>query len=409
MAEDLQGDRLRILIAALERRLEKQSSDLEKANERLKDEIEKRKRTEALLRECREIFYSFMRHQPAPAFIKNLEGKYVYLNEAYKKILKIVPAEHIGKTDEDIWPPDVAKQLKVNDSRVMFEGKALNTVETLKFGQKTQQFLIVRFPIFKNGKPFFLGGILVELTVNKEEKNHEPNRKNDVATANRDAEETAIPENRIPDSTPGLDIQSGIRRVGGSRKLYAELLKSFCDEKKNFVQEFQNHIKKKDIEAALISAHALKGSSAMISATELSQAAKTLEAACKDKEDEARIMESLKPVAEALCRLLALCENIPGGDHPLSGKPSEPAPPHTGDSAILSRLFKRLEKSFQELDPSESEICIRDIRNCFDAYHPGTEIENLFKDMAKQAGNYNFEEAGEILGRISRKIRFLPY
>jgi len=401
-AEDREN-RLRILIAALEKRLEKQSSDLEKLSERLKEEIEKRKRTEALLRECREIFYSFMRHLPAPAFIKNLEGKYVYLNEAYKKIVKTVSAEPVGKSDEDILPPETAKQLKADDSRVMRDGKASNTVETLKFGHKIQQFLTVRFPIFKNGKPFFLGGILIEVIANKEEKKQEPNRKNEPAPA-----EPLPAETREQDSVPGLDVQSGIRRVGGSRQLYMELLMSFCDEKKNFVREFQNHIKKKDMEAALIGAHALKGSAAMISATDLSHAAKILEAACKNRESEAKIMEDLKPVAESLTRLIALCEILQDRETPHCDNIPEYEVNHSENLTVLSELFKRLEKSFQELDPSESEICIRDIRRYVDAYPPESEIGILFQDMVKQVGNYHFVEAGEILDRLARKVKLPP-
>ncbi|OQX05535.1 MAG: hypothetical protein BWK80_52055 [Desulfobacteraceae bacterium IS3] len=402
-AEDREN-RLRILTAALEKRLEKQSFDLEKLNERLKEEIEKRKRTDALLRECREIFYSFMRHLPAPAFIKNLEGKYVYLNEAYKKKLKPVSAEPVGKRDEDILPPETAKQLKADDSRVMRDGKASNTVETLKFGHKIQQFLTVRFPIFKNGKPFFLGGILIEAVGNKEEKKQEPNTKNESAPA--EPKPVCLKQaSRKQDSVPGLDVQSGIRRVGGSRQLYMELLMSFCDEKKNFVREFQNHIKKKDMEAALISAHSLKGSSAMISATDLSHAAKILEAACKNRESEARIMEYLKPVAESLTRLIALCEILQDREMPHCDNIHEYKVNNAENLTVLSELFKRLEKSFQELDPSESEICIRDIRRYVDAYPPESEIGILFQDMVKQKDNYHFVEAGEILDRLARKVK----
>ncbi len=148
----------------LKNQVEKQSAELARLDKELRKQIAKRKRSEAVLRESREIFYSFMKYLPAMSFIKNRKGCYVYLNETCKKMFGVNTADRIGKTDDEFLPIQVAQQLKANDRIVMTEGKVLNILETIKIRDEIRYLLVSKFPIFKNGKPFFLGGIATDIT-----------------------------------------------------------------------------------------------------------------------------------------------------------------------------------------------------------------------------------------------------
>ena len=155
---------LRKVHKELECRVEERSVELEKTNKELDRYIAKQKRAEAALRESREIFYSFMRHLPALTFMKDRHGRYVYLNEAYRSILRVDPATRLGRTDDELWPPGVAKHLRANDKIVMSGEEVLNVIESVKIEDRTLHHLVSKFPIFKDGKPFFVGGIAVDIT-----------------------------------------------------------------------------------------------------------------------------------------------------------------------------------------------------------------------------------------------------
>ncbi|OQX19182.1 MAG: hypothetical protein BWK80_37200 [Desulfobacteraceae bacterium IS3] len=284
----------------LKHQFQAQSEELKKALEELKEENAARRSADETCAECKEIFDAFMKYQPAAAFIKDHDGRYLYVNQAYKTAFRCESADRIGKSDEDIWPVQVTENLKATDQSVISQGKTLNIIEALPLNDKIQYYLTSKFPIFRQGKPVFIGGIAVNLT----------DRLTDLAADKMQEVSEGTRETRIPVvseeengaglmSLPGLDIGDALKRLEGSWELYADLLSCFCEDKKDFSIKFKELIEKKNFETALISAHALKGSAATISATKLRDAAKALEDACA-AEDEAMIIVALKNVENAL-------------------------------------------------------------------------------------------------------------
>jgi len=129
-----------------------------------RNEIAKRKRAESAHQETKELFGSFMRHLPALAFMKDKNGRYIYLNQAYKTLYKIDPKARIGKTDDDLFPADLANQIIENDKSVIKKGKVLNSVERVEFNGITYHQKISKFPIFKDGQAIILAGIAFDIT-----------------------------------------------------------------------------------------------------------------------------------------------------------------------------------------------------------------------------------------------------
>ena len=105
-----------------------------------------------------------------------------------------------------------------------------------------------------------------------------------------------------PPDLPGLDIEEGLARVGGSRELYQDILNEYCDFYREVIPEFQVLIDQKDFTAARKKAHSLKGAAGNISAVELKLAAETLETACLES-DPARAGECLGEVEKSLRQL----------------------------------------------------------------------------------------------------------
>jgi PAS domain S-box-containing protein len=131
-------------------------------------DITERKRAEEALRESQSRFMSFMEHLPGAAFIKDQEGHYLYLSKAAETLLQLETGAWQGKTDEQLFPPDIAAQLMANDRTVLTRGQALEVDEVTRTEQGTQHWLSVKFPMLaKDGAPAMLGGVAINITEQK--------------------------------------------------------------------------------------------------------------------------------------------------------------------------------------------------------------------------------------------------
>ena len=102
--------------------------ELEQRVKELDEEAVRRKQAEEALRESEEQFGLFMDHVPGVVFIKDLNGRYVYVNRAYELNRGRNREDCVGKTDDQLWPPEVAVQFKRSDQQVMSEGRSLENV-----------------------------------------------------------------------------------------------------------------------------------------------------------------------------------------------------------------------------------------------------------------------------------------
>jgi len=128
-------------------------------------DISECKKAEKALQESEERFAQFMEHLPALAFMKDAEGRYLYANSAYKTILGIDPSDRIGKTDDEVWPAEVAATFRERDRQILATGQPLETVDTLTDGAGRRIIhLNSKFPIFRQGKPALIGGIGMDIT-----------------------------------------------------------------------------------------------------------------------------------------------------------------------------------------------------------------------------------------------------
>ncbi len=137
---------------------------LTQTNQQLEEEIAERKYSERALQESKALFDSFMRYLPALTFMKDRDGCYIYLNEACLKFYRVTAEERIGKTDYELFPDDIARQLVENDRKVMLEAQVLNAVEKVTIENKTHYHLVSKFPIVKDGEPLILAGIALDIT-----------------------------------------------------------------------------------------------------------------------------------------------------------------------------------------------------------------------------------------------------
>lgn len=121
---------------------------------------------EAELDKSRQLFASFMENSPAMAFMKDLEGRYIFCNPAFGNTLGLPPHKVLGRTDPDLWPEDVARMIREYDAFVQQEGQPLMVHEQvrLKSGGPARHLHVSKFPLTQNGTITGVAGIAIDIT-----------------------------------------------------------------------------------------------------------------------------------------------------------------------------------------------------------------------------------------------------
>lgn len=128
-------------------------------------DVTEAKRTANALQESAERFNAFMENLPALAFIKDQQGRYIYLNQAVTSFYKEPVEQRLGKTDRQLWPAEIADAIIANDQRVLRKGQMLRTEEMVEVDGHRQHHLVVKFPIsLDGGRSMLLAGFAVDIT-----------------------------------------------------------------------------------------------------------------------------------------------------------------------------------------------------------------------------------------------------
>jgi len=110
-------------------------------------------------------FHSFMHNSPALAYIKNREGRLLYMNNTCEQIWGLSLAECEGKLDHELWPPEVAAALRLRDLAVFTSGEASRTLEEIPLrNSPAVQVLSFRFPFSDATGERLLGGVSVDIS-----------------------------------------------------------------------------------------------------------------------------------------------------------------------------------------------------------------------------------------------------
>jgi PAS domain S-box-containing protein len=126
-------------------------------------EITQRKRAEEETRRTKEIFQNFMDNLPFLAYLKDSDGRYVFHN---KVAIHTFPNLHdsAGKTDRELFDPEIADAFRNNDLVVMQSGKPQEFPETTLENGRTRHWLSVKFPFTDGSGQTLLAGISLDLT-----------------------------------------------------------------------------------------------------------------------------------------------------------------------------------------------------------------------------------------------------
>jgi len=130
-------------------------------------DITDRKKAEQAIRASERRFEVFMNNSPAVAFIKDEEGRYLYVNEPFTRYFG-PQAEWLGKRDIDMQPLEIATRLRENDMTVLAGESVVELEEVAPTPDgKLHHWLVFKFPFRDISGQRVLAGMAIDTTDRK--------------------------------------------------------------------------------------------------------------------------------------------------------------------------------------------------------------------------------------------------
>ncbi|MBF0397598.1 MAG: response regulator [Desulfobacterales bacterium] len=205
----------------------------------------------------------------------------------------------------------------------------------------------------------------------------------------------------LPETLPGLNIMSGLKRIEGNKKLYLKLLNDIYSKYKHLADEIQNSLKKNNIEFIILTAHTMKGMAGNLGADKLAVAAKDLENAAK-KSLVNRLPDLIKDFEYALNEFFNSVISIINLN---PEKISEAIPLITKDFVqidvkVLTPMFTELYNLLEQGQSRAKEV-IQSIR--IHLYQD--EFRSMVSQIESLIDDYEFEEAQKILDELINTVK----
>jgi HPt (histidine-containing phosphotransfer) domain-containing protein len=203
------------------------------------------------------------------------------------------------------------------------------------------------------------------------------------------AEQPTVPE------IQGIDVEGGLRRVAGNRKLYMDLLGRYVEGQQEAVERIRDALAKHDTDLGERIAHTLKGVSGNIGDAAVQAAAGELEESIRKKHAERRTEEMLERLSRELEASIARIGSVVLK----STEREEGLARETVLPSVLAEILKKLIRFAEESD-SEAVGYLESVRGKVASGFPSEDFQRLEVSLK----SYNFSAALQTLRLLSRRL-----
>jgi rsbT co-antagonist protein RsbR len=132
-------------------------------------DITNRKKMEHDLRQSQAFLQGVLDNVPALVSVVNTQGEFLFSNQLAASFTPFTAEEIVGKTFDEIMPPDAAEISRKNDAYVLQTGHTLETETVIPKDDVPHTFITTRFPIFHgDGTIQAVGNISLDITERKQ-------------------------------------------------------------------------------------------------------------------------------------------------------------------------------------------------------------------------------------------------
>ncbi len=198
----------------------------------------------------------------------------------------------------------------------------------------------------------------------------------------------------LPDNLAGINIEDGLARLAGNRKLYAKLLKAFAEKYEGIASEIGSLIKNGDEQTAALSVHTIKGVAGNLSADKIFSAAEKLEFALstKNTEDYKFLLENFTREIRIVMESLQVLNNI--NTEKSYSKTVEPI-----DLLKISEIISKLGRLLSEFN-SDAEEYFEKLKD-----NIGDSMTSEMAKLESCIDDFNYEEALKTVHQIADGLK----
>ena len=106
------------------------------------------------LRDKEQRLMSIMTFSTTLISVKDTSGRYEFVNPRFEQMLRrmtgLGAGDILGKTDQQVFPPDIARTFRERDLDVLRSGEASESREMLPIGGESVHFIALRFPMMSD-------------------------------------------------------------------------------------------------------------------------------------------------------------------------------------------------------------------------------------------------------------------
>lgn len=110
-------------------------------------DISDRRRAEQAIRGSEALYHSLVDSLPIHVIRKDLEGRLTFANRCYCELMGRPLEELLGKTDRDLFPPELADKYVRDDQRVIATGEVFHDIERNEAEGRTLYFEVYKVPV----------------------------------------------------------------------------------------------------------------------------------------------------------------------------------------------------------------------------------------------------------------------
>lgn len=121
------------------------------------------------LRQSGQRMRTVLDHIPAVVYMKDPDGRYLFINHHYEALFHVESSQMFGKVDEDVFPMEQASAFRINDRMVRDSGRPQTFVEVADRSGVPHTYNSLKFPVFHgDGTLYAVCGISIDVTEQKQ-------------------------------------------------------------------------------------------------------------------------------------------------------------------------------------------------------------------------------------------------